>query len=275
MKIINQSWNFIDEIDGLEILKKLERIGRVSYKSEDKITEDSAAKFVKMLIDSGHESTIEHVSLTVHIITDRGVSHELVRHRIASFTQECISGSSELLPGFTIKELYNRRHSLQNLSFRSISQNGIVIKNKIVDVFYKGIQPVYTITTKLGYSLKSTLEHKFLTEKGIYSRLKDLSVNNIVMVNGRPCLLQIDDDTLVKEYLENKLSPQEIANKFKADRVNVIGVMQFDMTNFHGADKDIYLVHSHPHGCGKHKNRYFLKPRMSKIILGVEAISVF
>src|SRR3990170_411644 len=88
MKIINQSWNFIDEIDGLEILKKLERIGRVSYKSEDKITEDSAAKFVKMLINSGHESVIEHVSLTAYIITDRGVSHELVRHRIASFTQE-------------------------------------------------------------------------------------------------------------------------------------------------------------------------------------------
>jgi len=88
MKIINQSWNIYNIFDGLEILKKLERIGRVSYKSEDKITEDSAAKFVKMLIDSGHESTIEHVSLTVHIITDRGVSHELVRHRIASFTQE-------------------------------------------------------------------------------------------------------------------------------------------------------------------------------------------
>ena len=88
MKIVNQSWNFIDEIDGQEILKKLERIGRVSYKSEDKITEDSAAKFVKMLINSGHESVIEHVSLTAYIITDRGVSHELVRHRIASFTQE-------------------------------------------------------------------------------------------------------------------------------------------------------------------------------------------
>ena len=88
MKIVNQSWYFIDEIDGLEILKKLERIGRVSYKSEDKITEDSAAKFVKMLINSGHESVIEHVSLTAYIITDRGVSHELVRHRIASFTQE-------------------------------------------------------------------------------------------------------------------------------------------------------------------------------------------
>ena len=60
------------------------------YKSEGKITEDgeSAKKFVKMLIDRMHEAMIEHSSLSVKFVVDRGVSHELVRHRIASFAQE-------------------------------------------------------------------------------------------------------------------------------------------------------------------------------------------
>ena len=66
----------------------LERAGRTCYKSEDQITEDSAAKFVRMIIKSGHHSVLEHVSATVRFICDRGVTHELVRHRLAAFSQE-------------------------------------------------------------------------------------------------------------------------------------------------------------------------------------------
>ena len=71
-------------------LQHIERIGRVCYKSEDKITEDgeSAKKFVKMLINAHHEAMIEHSTLSVMFTVDRGVSHEMVRHRIASFAQE-------------------------------------------------------------------------------------------------------------------------------------------------------------------------------------------
>ena len=69
-------------------LKIIERIGRNCYKSENKITEDSYEKFVKNLIDRKHESVLEHSIISVHICTSRGVTHELVRHRIASFTQE-------------------------------------------------------------------------------------------------------------------------------------------------------------------------------------------
>lgn len=66
----------------------IERFGRVAYKSEDAITETSYVKFVRNLIKRGHESVLEHVSVSVKFICDRGVSHELVRHRLASFTQE-------------------------------------------------------------------------------------------------------------------------------------------------------------------------------------------
>ena len=88
MKIINPSVQLEDEIDGQAILNKLERIGRTCYKSEGNITEDSAERFVKTIIKNGHESVLEHESISVRVICDRGVSHEIVRHRIASYSQE-------------------------------------------------------------------------------------------------------------------------------------------------------------------------------------------
>lgn len=90
MKIINASFEIVNEdrINGKEILRDIERIGRTCYKSENKITDDSSEKFVKMLIDRGHEAMIEHNAISVRFICDRGVSHELVRHRLASFGQE-------------------------------------------------------------------------------------------------------------------------------------------------------------------------------------------
>ena len=88
MKIVKAGYEILDNLDGEAILKKIERIARVCYKSEDKITEGSAEKMVASLIKRGHEAMLEHYSFSVKFICDRGVSHELVRHRIASFAQE-------------------------------------------------------------------------------------------------------------------------------------------------------------------------------------------
>lgn len=66
----------------------IERAGRVCYKSEDKITADSHENFIRGLIKRGHEAVLEHETVSVHIICDRGVTHELVRHRIGSYCQE-------------------------------------------------------------------------------------------------------------------------------------------------------------------------------------------
>lgn len=88
MRIIKPSVELLDQLDGKEMLKKIEKIGRVCYKSEDRITEDSAEKFIKNILKSGHESVIEHEKISVRIICDRGVTHEIVRHRIASYSQE-------------------------------------------------------------------------------------------------------------------------------------------------------------------------------------------
>jgi thymidylate synthase (FAD) len=66
----------------------IERAGRVCYKSEDKITNESAPKFIKMLLARNHEAVLEHACASILFICDRGVSHELVRHRLASYCQE-------------------------------------------------------------------------------------------------------------------------------------------------------------------------------------------
>lgn len=91
MKVIYPKVEFITPVteeSGKLVMKRIEEIGRVCYKSEDKITEDSYKKFISNLIKRGHESVLEHGSITVKFICDRGVSHEIVRHRLASYSQE-------------------------------------------------------------------------------------------------------------------------------------------------------------------------------------------
>lgn len=88
MKIVPASFEILDNINGEEMLKQIELIGRVCYKSEDRITADSSKSFVSRILKSGHESVIEHAKVSVRIICDRGITHEIVRHRIASYSQE-------------------------------------------------------------------------------------------------------------------------------------------------------------------------------------------
>jgi len=88
MKVINPSHEILWTTEGNDILKKIELAGRTCYKSEDKIDDVSARKFVKRILKAGHHSVIEHINITVKFICDRGVTHELVRHRLASYSQE-------------------------------------------------------------------------------------------------------------------------------------------------------------------------------------------
>ena len=86
MKIIEQYHEILSVPENL--LPTIELAGRTCYKSERRITPDSAAKFVSMLIGRGHHAMIEFGSIIVKFVTNRGVTHELVRHRLCSFAQE-------------------------------------------------------------------------------------------------------------------------------------------------------------------------------------------
>lgn len=88
MKVIKPSFEILTPIDKEYIYKQIERIARTCYKSEDKITDESAPKMVKALIKRQHMAMLEHYSVSVKFICDRGVSHEIVRHRVSSYAQE-------------------------------------------------------------------------------------------------------------------------------------------------------------------------------------------
>ena len=101
MKVIDASYKILTPVTGKELIF-IEEIGRSCYHSEDKMKDGSDKIFVEKIVQSGHESVIEHVNLTVRFVVDRGVSHELVRHRLASYTQEstryCNYGNNEKYP---------------------------------------------------------------------------------------------------------------------------------------------------------------------------------
>ena len=123
MNILKAGFEILTPISegGIEELKHIEKIGRVCYKSEGNITEDgeSAKKFVKMLINRDHTAMIEHSSLSIKFIVDRGVSHELVRHRIASFAQE-----STRYVNYSLDKFGNEINVID-------IRNGIILDNKM------------------------------------------------------------------------------------------------------------------------------------------------
>lgn len=95
MNLIKPSYT----IESWTDLSLIERAGRTCYKSENKITEESLAPFIRGILKRGHESVMEHSMLSVRFIVDRGVTHELVRHRLMAFSQEstryCNYGNSD------------------------------------------------------------------------------------------------------------------------------------------------------------------------------------
>lgn len=88
MKIVQQSHEWITPLNRDVTLPRIEQIARTCYKSEGAIKPGSAEKMVAMLCKNHHYAMIEHISLSIKFITDRGVANEIVRHRIGSYAQE-------------------------------------------------------------------------------------------------------------------------------------------------------------------------------------------
>ena len=87
MNIVKRNVELVSKQSYEEMIKENELAIRNCYKSEDKITDDSAERMVRMMIKSGHGAAIEFANVTFHIVCDRACSHQLVRHRMASYMQ--------------------------------------------------------------------------------------------------------------------------------------------------------------------------------------------
>jgi len=114
MHLVKPGWNNISmgivpwkDVNGLTVLKHLERIGRKSYKSEDKITEDSAEKFIKARLSGiiKHTAILDHLQITAEYMSDRGVSHEWLRHKLTDMLGEgCVEPVDDFKPMAAMQE---------------------------------------------------------------------------------------------------------------------------------------------------------------------------
>lgn len=227
MKLIHASYEIMTPINAKDIYQMLEKAGRTCYKSEDKITEESAEKFVRAIVKRGHEAMLEHASLTVRFIVDRGVSHELVRHRIASFAQEstryCVAGDSLLTfknphIHMSISDLYNNMINSSNGSWKRMQirqyneKTGELGFSKIKNIFYNGKKPCYKIKTALKYELTCTGDHEIFTPSG-YRKVNDLQDGDNIYVNGSTMLYTNYDWLYYQNIVLNKTFVQ-IAKEF-------------------------------------------------------------
>jgi len=324
MRVVNHEVQEIVEVpdDFEEMLRHIEKVGRICYQSQERITEDSAEKFVKMLFRRGHWAMLEHSWLVftsypldwdqwkhlyeltdsnflqvlvddnderipiicgnwrawfeqiigpakdnknnfelfkqlpdiikelfsayditldrVHLnkvedpylypkaytatfLTDRAVTHEMVRHRPCAFAQKCVTGDTIVhkkgKKEITIKELYERSKTQfgkthnKTIRLKSVDQYGKIIPNKIKEVFYNGKANVYKVRTELGYEIKSTINHRFQKEDGQFVILGNLKVNDCIMVNGKKVLqYNISDDEITRLYVDEEYSIAELSN---------------------------------------------------------------
>jgi len=88
MEFKEQKVEFMKNLSPVEMTKKIEQAGRTCYKSDGSVKKNTTEEFIRMIISNGHESVLEHGLLSVKLTTNRAIANELVRHRIASYSQE-------------------------------------------------------------------------------------------------------------------------------------------------------------------------------------------
>lgn len=174
MKIIDQSHEILTGITDIELIPQMiELAGRTCYQSKDKITETSADDFCRMLIKKGHEAMIEHGNITVRFITDRGVTHELVRHRLASFAQEstrwCNYGDTDIK---FIRPIFHWGNSLKIAGYDTDEQNKMIIWTEAM----KAASSSYKNMIAMGCSpqeARSVLSNSLKTEIVVTANIRE------------------------------------------------------------------------------------------------------
>lgn len=126
MKIVKQSVKELNNPSYKSMLEKIETAGRTCYQSQSK---GNPEKFIKMIINNGHESVLEHASLSFVIRTNRNITHEIVRHRLASYSQEstryiAYKNDIEFIPSFEDKTYYDFLENAEK-QYKRMLQNSV------------------------------------------------------------------------------------------------------------------------------------------------------
>lgn len=209
MKIIEPYVEIVTPIDGAAVLKHIERCGRVCYKSEDRITEDSAERFIRSILRRGHESVLEHYSLTVRFVVDRGVSHEIVRHRIASYSQEssryCNYSGGKFGGEITvIKPCFFDTGSPEYIAWKGACQNAEDAYMAMLECGCSPEQARDVLPTSLKTELMMTanlreLRHflRLRTDRAAHPQMREVAVPLLLMLKER--IPAVFDDIKIEE----------------------------------------------------------------------------
>lgn len=233
----------------------------------ENISEDKKLKLVKVCIESSHHSVLEHAYFTFAIEgISRACSHQLVRTRIASY---CLAGDTIIKQrshgeSRTIEQLYNSAKQYNDKrKIRCINENTREIQyDHIKEVVYSGKKPVYEVTTEFGYKIKSTMQHRFFTQKG-WKKLEELSIGDIVYVNG---VVAYQD----KEWLNNQYN---VLNKSQKEIGDLCGVSKHTIRKWvsrYNLQKEMgsWCIGKAPVNKGRTKNDYEPMLRTSKKMMG-------
>lgn len=181
MIFIPQSFSIDNGPNPDTVTKDIEHIGRVCYKSEGRITPDSADRFVQNLIKRGHESVLEHHSITVNIITDRAIANELVRHRVAAYTQESTRYCNYTGEGIIFIKPLNMKDPVSLSIYTSVAKMAEERYNALIELgetpeAARDVLPLMTATNIIATCNLREWRHilRLRTDKAAHPKMREL-----------------------------------------------------------------------------------------------------
>lgn len=180
--------------------------------------------------EAGHHTTLQHAHAQFAITN---VSRQFIWTFLHSHSfYNCIAGETEIpslhnnrRTSWTIKELYEAQHDSMRRKYvkmrrvRSVDDDGNLVPNQIERVLFTGVKTVYRVTTKLGYVIRATQDHRFMREDGSWARLHELEPGDYILVNGIPCYR--DREWLRQQYHEAE-SPHRTIMRVTVDIIIAI-----------------------------------------------------
>ncbi|HRZ15497.1 MAG TPA: FAD-dependent thymidylate synthase [Candidatus Omnitrophota bacterium] len=226
-----------------------------------------AGEFIRKVVASGHESPLEHAKFTFAIQgVSRALTHQLVRHRIASF---CLTGdtiikgarndSARSYKKYTLKSLYERmltphgRSRLKLIRLNAYDEQGKVFdRGKIKTILYTGRQMVWRVKLTNGQSIKATINHRFLTRDGWLPLEDIIRVRPQLGVNGIACRHPSFAVLRNRQWLEEQYSLKNLKQETIAKLIGCSGHTVRSWVFKHGLQKEIGGLHGHPPNRGYH-----------------------
>jgi len=208
MKLLKRAGTYTILTKPKDIIHDIASAARTCYQSFKDRPRSADITLVKSLIEKGHHAMLEMADLKIRFSkVSRGFTHEIVRHRLCSFAQECVVGETKISSG-TIEELYSYKInnklfdlSEKNITIKSVNEHGNIINNKVLDVIKNKQRKVFEVKTELGCNLLCTEEHEIFININKSKKLKEINVGDSIIINNVFKYKGIEKEEFKKLYI--------------------------------------------------------------------------